>query len=127
MDKHVNITGILWIVYGGLGLIAAAIVVMTLLGVSFIVGISAGLEEGGIPIGVLTIVATVVGGILFITSVPEIVAGIWLLKYKEWARILTIILAILNLINIPLGTALGAYSLWVLFHKDAVPLFQKQE
>lgn len=45
-------------------------------------------------------------------------AGIGLLQYKEWARILTIIMSIFMLIAIPFGTALGIYALWVLLSDE---------
>jgi hypothetical protein len=41
-------------------------------------------------------------------------AGFSLLNRKPWARILTIVLAILSLVKFPVGTALGIYTLWVL-------------
>lgn len=34
---------------------------------------------------------------------------------ERWSRILLWILSLLNLTNIPLGTAFGAYSIWVLY------------
>jgi hypothetical protein len=45
------------------------------------------------------------------------------LKLASWARIAGIVLAIIHLINIPVGTALGIYALWVLFNKDTERLF----
>jgi hypothetical protein len=33
---------------------------------------------------------------------------------KPWGRILAIVIAILALIHIPFGTAMGIYTLWVL-------------
>jgi hypothetical protein len=33
---------------------------------------------------------------------------------KSWGRVLAIVVAILSLIKIPFGTALGIYTLWVL-------------
>lgn len=127
MEKHVNVVGILWIVSGALGFIAGVIVMMVMLGAGMIVGVSAGLEGTEVPIGVLAIVGTLVGGGLIVFSIPSIIAGIGCLKFKEWARILTIVLSILNLLNIPIGTAIGIYSLWVLFNKDTLPLFQQQK
>ena len=56
--------------------------------------------------------------------IAYILAGYGLLNYKGWARILTIILAILNLILFPIGTALGIYTLWVMFNDEAKPLFE---
>src|SRR5215467_10587077 len=41
-------------------------------------------------------------------------AGWGLLQRQHWARMLTLVLAFLALFNIPFGTAVGVYSLWVL-------------
>ena len=42
-----------------------------------------------------------------------------LLSRKPWARTLAIVLAILSLIKLPLGTALGIYTLWALAPRAA--------
>jgi len=63
--------------------------------------------------------------VLLILSVPGIIAGVGLLSYQPWARILTIVLSILDLISIPFGTALGIYGLWVLFTTEGAQLFEQ--
>ncbi len=47
------------------------------------------------------------------------------MKKREWARILVLLFAFLNLINFPFGTALGVYSIVILFNSEAVKLFGK--
>ena len=61
---------------------------------------------------------------MLVVSLPSILAGWGLLKRKSWARILTIILAVLSLPGFPVGTLVGAYALWVMLNKDTAPLFQ---
>jgi hypothetical protein len=61
-----------------------------------------------------------------VLSLPGIIAGIGLLSFKPWARILTIVVSILDLLNIPFGTALGVYGLWVLFNDDGARLFEQR-
>jgi ABC-type glycerol-3-phosphate transport system permease component len=56
--------------------------------------------------------------------IAYILAGYGLLKYKSWARILAIILALLNLILFPIGTVIGIYTLWVMFNDEAEALFE---
>jgi len=46
-------------------------------------------------------------------------AGWGLLQHESWARLLTLVLAFISLINIPFGTALGIYSIWVLLAPQA--------
>jgi len=47
-------------------------------------------------------------------AIAGVIAGWGLIERRQWARVLAIVLAILALIHIPLGTALGIYTLWVL-------------
>jgi hypothetical protein len=56
--------------------------------------------------------------------IANFVAGSYLLMFKAWARILAIILAILNLILFPIGTALGIYTLVIMFNDEAEALFR---
>jgi len=45
---------------------------------------------------------------------PGIIAGIGLLNRRPWARILALLMAILDLMVVPIGTAIGIYTIWVL-------------
>jgi hypothetical protein len=60
---------------------------------------------------------------LLATALPGLVGGIGLLRFRPWARILGIVVAVLNLIHVPFGTAVGIYGLWVLFNKETEALF----
>lgn len=53
-------------------------------------------------------------GVLLGSAVFGIIAGWGLLERQPWARVLAIVLACLNLLSMPFGTALGIYTLWVL-------------
>lgn len=54
-----------------------------------------------------------------VTSVPAIIGGVALLLKQAWAKTLIQILGFLNLINIPLGTIVGVYTIWVLMNDEA--------
>ncbi len=56
-------------------------------------------------------------------ALPGLLAGIGLLRRRNWGRIVAIIVSFLNLLNVPIGTAIGAYSLWVLFQDAATEYF----
>ena len=72
--------------------------------------------------GVLGILGSLMVLLIF-GGAAGIIAGIGLLKRRPWARILTIVLSVLNLINIPFGILLGIYGLWVLLSRNIGPLF----
>jgi hypothetical protein len=68
-----------------------------------------------------------IGGILLVLlaalSLPSVVAGIGLLNFRPWARILGIVVCIINLVNFPFGTIIGLYGLFVLLSRDTERLF----
>ena len=62
------------------------------------------------------------GGIavfLMAKSVLCVIAGVGLLERQTWARTLVLVLAVFALINVPFGTVLGVYTLWVLMSPQA--------
>jgi hypothetical protein len=71
------------------------------------------------------IVGPAIGTLFVLTSVPELIGGIGLLKRRGWARILVMIIAVLSLMEIPFGTALGIYTLWVLLNEKTTRLFSQ--
>lgn len=118
MKKHVTIVGALHIAFAAWGIMWAVLIAVILIGIgSTLVGGDQTAQ------GILTTVGCIVPGFLFILSVPGIVGGIGVLRLKPWARYMVLVLSVLHLLNIPLGTALGIYSIWVLVHDETVELF----
>lgn len=117
MDKHVDVISILWIVSGSLGILLAIFIFWLLWGITFIPNI--GYEASYI----LRLVATWVSIFLAVFALPEVIGGIGLLKRKEWGRVLVLVVSFFNLVNFPLGTALGVYSFIILLKEETVQLF----
>ena len=120
MEKHVTVLGILYIAFNVLGLIAAFVVFFTLVGSGLISG-----EESAIAI--TAGIGSAISFFLVIVSLPGIIGGIGLLKWQSWARILTLVLGFINLINIPFGTILGGYTIWVLMKDETIKLFETKK
>jgi hypothetical protein len=55
-----------------------------------------------------------IGILLLCGAAIGLLAGWGLLQGQPWARMLAIVLGFLSLLDIPFGTALGIYTLWVL-------------
>jgi hypothetical protein len=68
--------------------------------------------------------ATVVFVVLLVLEVPGLIVGWGLLNYRPWARPLNIACSLFDLLSIPIGTAIGAYSLWVMFRPETAALFR---
>ncbi len=54
-----------------------------------------------------------------------IIGGIGLFAKQHWARILVLILSAIDLINFPIGTAVGIYTIWVLVQAETAEIFEK--
>ncbi len=123
METHVRVLGILHIVFGLMGIVGAIVVMLVFGGAAGIVGASG--EEGArVAVPILGALGGVIGCIVLVVSLPGTIAGIGVLQYREWARILMIVVSVLDLLNVPLGTALGVYGLWTLLHQQTIALFK---
>ncbi len=120
VQRHVQTLGILWIVYGAyraLGGILAAAILMGLSVPGFF-GNWGGMHGSPLPfmghVPFMGVIGAFVALVALVFSVFSFVVGYALTQRKPWGRILAIVLAILQLIKLPFGTALGIYTLWVL-------------
>ena len=112
------------IVLGGLAVLVGVIILVVFLLGGALAGISAAKDlDAAIAAPVLGFIGAVLFFLIAGLSVPGIVAGIGLLKYYPWARILTIVLSALQLFSVPIGTAVGIYGFWVLLNTETERLF----
>lgn len=123
VQRHAQILGILWLVYSAWSVMAMMI------GVPIAMSVMGHIADNHMfsdnqsfaPFGmhlamaVLPFIAVYVG----LRSLLGVIAGIGVLTKKPWGRVVAIIAAILALIKIPFGTALGIYTLWVLCNAEA--------
>ncbi len=116
MKEHVTVVAALHIGMSVLVLLAAAIVFVSVVG--------GGLLSGDLEaIRITGIVGTAVGGFLALLSVPGIMAGIGLLRRWNWARVLTLVFSVFDLLAFPIGTLIAVYSIWVLVQRETEVLF----
>lgn len=122
MQTHVKVLAVLFLVLSALGVLAA-LSVGAIFGMAGAAGAMADGEEAAVALPLIGLTGTVLTVFLLALAIPGLLAGWGLLKLRPWARILAIVLCAINLINIPFGTILGAYGLWVLLNKDTERLF----
>jgi hypothetical protein len=116
--SHLPVLGILWIVYSGLHLLGGTFVA-AVLPRAMPWAHSARFGWGPAHFLLPGAFFGMFGGFLLIVSVLGIIAGWGLLERRPWARTMAIVFGCLALLNIPLGTALGVYTLWVLASSDS--------
>ena len=118
MKKHVSVAAILQIVFGSLYVIAA-------LAIAFAFGFAEQFVDDPTALKVLGIIGTPLVVLFLMFGGAMIAGGIGLLTCKPWARILTLVMAAIGLLNIPIGTLKGVYIIWVLVQSETVTLFEK--
>lgn len=62
-----------------------------------------------------------------IMAAPLAIAGHGLLRLRSWARTYSLLAAAVNMLNFPIGTAVGAYVVWVLQDEATEFLFLNAE
>jgi nitrogen fixation/metabolism regulation signal transduction histidine kinase len=120
LHLHVQILGWLRIAGAALMLVIGVFLLIFLAGLGVF---SSAAAEDATPFWVLTLVAFFVGGLMVVLALPGLLAGIGLLRRKEWGRILALIVAVFDLLNFPIGTLIAIYSFFVLFQSSATPYF----
>ncbi len=118
MRKHIHVAAILQIVFGSLVVIGG-------LAIAFAFGFADQFVDDPTALKVLAIVGTPLIIMFLLFGGAMIAGGVGLLACKSWARILTLVMAALGLLNIPIGTLKGVYIIWVLVQQETVSLFAK--
>ncbi len=120
--RHAHLLGVLWIIYsvlhafGGLVLLIVANTIILHMGRFIPPGEP--MPPPGVPM-FLHPLLSFIAVVLLAKGLAGIAAGIGLLQRQPWARLLAIVLGVISLIDVPLGTALGIYTLWALLSPSA--------
>lgn len=109
-----------------LGWVRIAYSVMFVLGGVFILALLAGFgaaTQDPVAYRIFGTVGAVVGGLMLVLAIPGLAAGIGLLNRASWSRVVSLVLAVFDLIAFPIGTALAAYTVFVLSQDAAMEVF----
>lgn len=118
MQKNINIVAALQIGLSIFNLLIAFLIFTVLKVVGGFVDDSNGST-------ILSLIADILAIVFIVISLPGIFAGMGLYKRKEWARVLTIILTVIELFSFPFGTAIGIFSIWALIQPEAIAEFNE--
>ena len=118
MQDHVKVIGIIWVIFGVFCLCLAFFAFLFFFGVAQIPNVE------DVEPGLLRFIGILVSSFLGIIGLPQIIGGLGLIQHKEWARILMLVVSFISLPHVPFGTALGVYTMIILFNRETVRLFQ---
>ena len=111
VQGHLQLLGILWLAISAFNTIGG-VVLYVLANTLF-----AHLHDLGAPdapTAFLRPLLSVIGIFILAKAACGFIAGWGLMQREPWARIIALVLGFISLFNIPFGTAVGVYTLWVL-------------
>jgi hypothetical protein len=124
LKRHTDFLGVLYLAWG---------VIFALVGLAglALAGGALAIARGGGPVGVTSeFAASVTALTLGLIAILALLFGalhLWigtvLRRYRPWARLLALGLAVINLVLFPFGTALGGYAFWVLLTEQGRALY----
>lgn len=111
--EHVKLLGILWMAYSAMHVVGG---VLVLLIAKVVVVRLTGIPNGPPPelLMLMRPIISVVGWLILAKAAVGFIAGWGLLQREEWARVTALVIGFVALLSVPVGTALGIYTLWVL-------------
>jgi hypothetical protein len=123
MDRHINLLGVLASLWGALAILVGVSMLLLAAG-----AVAAALDPlgaaTGLAAGVTAAVFALIGVFALLWGGAHSWAAILLKRRRPLGRVLSLGLAIVNLLVLPFGTAFGAYALWVLLTNDGRRLFE---
>ena len=117
VQGHVRLLGLFWLAISAFNTVGG-IVLYVLANTLFAHMHDLGAPDA--PTAFLRPLLSVVAILLGALAAVGFLTGWGLLQPEKWARILALVLAFISLfINIPFGTALGVYTMWVLLPSES--------
>jgi hypothetical protein len=127
MKKHVDLVGLLFMLWGGMSLLVSLSLLSTGIAATAIGAAATQAATGG------KLAAGIVAAVFFTLATMGLIFGsahIWvgsrLRRFREWARAFAIVLSVVDLVLVPFGTGLGIYALWALINEQSKPLFDEK-
>lgn len=125
MRRHVDFLSALYVAWGAIFALVAVAGFALAAGAFAIASSSGPVRFGSEMAARLTgVTITIIAVIALVWAVLHIVVGRHLKRLRPSARLLSIGLALGNMILFPFGSALGAYAVWVLLKDDGRRLFE---
>jgi hypothetical protein len=115
--RHLPALAIIWLVYSAFTLIGAG--VLFVLGMTLFGPRTHFQDRPDVPVAFLHVLFMFLGTVILIKAVASIAVGVGFLQRQTWARSLGLVLAFISLLNVPFGTAVGIYTIWVLMSPNA--------
>lgn len=124
MKRHADFLALLYLAWG-------AIFALVGLAGSALAGGAWAIARSGGPVsvgsefaaGLTAVTLGLIAGLALLFGLVHLWIGEAMRRYRAWARLLALALAVINLVLFPFGTALGGYACWVLLNDEGRGLY----
>ena len=123
MERHVGILAILCALWGALAMLVGVSLLLLSAGALAILFGPDG-SAVGFAAGVTATAFAIMGAVALIWGGLHVGASLLLQRRHPAGRVLTLGLAVVDLLVLPFGTALGVYALWILLTDEGRRLFE---
>lgn len=125
MVKHLDFLGVLYLIWGGFGLLVGGASLSLAIGATLIMTTVTAAEEGATLAAAMTAATFAILGFASLAwGTIHVATGRGLRRRRPVSRQAALGLGAVNLLLLPFGTALGVYALWVLLHEESRRLLQ---
>jgi hypothetical protein len=112
VQEHVHLLGIIWLAISAFNAVGG--VVLYILANTLFAHLHDMGAPSEAPTGFLRPLLSVIGILVLAKAACGFITGWGLLRREPWARTMALVMAFISLFNIPFGTAVGVYTMWVL-------------
>ena len=125
MKRHVDFLALLYLAWGAIFSIVAIAGFAHALGAWAIADRTGPLRpRSDLAAGITALTLAGLSTLALVWGVLHLWLGSWLRRYRPAARLGALGLAVVNLVLLPFGTALGAYACWTLLNDEGRRLFE---
>ena len=123
MERHVAILALLCTIWGALAMLVGVSLLLLSVGA---LAVLFGPDGSAVSLaaGLTATAFAVLGAVALIWGGAHVGASVLLRRRQPIGRVLTLGLAVVDLLVLPFGTALGAYALWILLTDEGRRLFE---
>jgi hypothetical protein len=123
VERHVTILAILCSLWGALAMLVGVALLLLSVGAIAILFSPDG-RAVTFAAGLTATAFAVMGAVALAWGAAHVGASVLLRRRQAAGRVLTLGLAVVNLLVLPFGTALGVYAMWILLTNDGRRLFE---
>lgn len=123
VQDHIRLLGILWMALSAFVAVQCGVLYIV---TNTILFHNPDMSPNSGPPAFLHPLLTFIAGFLLLKAVAGFAAGWGLLQREPWGRVLALVLSFVSLFNVPFGTAVGVYSMWVLLPGQAEQDYDEQ-